>query len=46
LARIEEAEMKKDYFKPEIVQKEKIEVLAGSCSKLVAGCGGGPGAAS
>ncbi len=38
--------MKKRYSKPQIVQKEKIEVLAGPCSKLVVGCGGGPGAAS
>lgn len=38
--------MKKQYSKPQIVQREKIEVLAGSCSKVVIGCGGGPGAAS
>ena len=38
--------MKKQYSKPQIVQKERIEVLAGSCSKLTAGCGGGPGVAS
>lgn len=38
--------MKKQYSKPQIVQRERIEVLAGSCSKMVAGCNGGPGAAS
>ncbi len=38
--------MKKQYSKPQIVQREKIEVLAGSCAKLTPGCGGGPGAAS
>jgi hypothetical protein len=38
--------MKKLYSKPNIVQRERIEVLAGSCSKLVAGCGGGPGVSS
>ncbi len=38
--------MKKQYSKPQIVQREKIEVLAGSCDKVTPGCGGGPGAAS
>lgn len=35
--------MKKSYSKPAIVQKEKVEVLAGVCGKAVPGCGGGAG---
>ena len=33
--------MKKQYSKPQIVQKERIEARAGACPKVVAGCGGG-----
>lgn len=33
--------MKRQYSKPQIVQRERIEARAGACPKAVPGCGGG-----